>query len=60
MSKDKAPDPQAIFKSFLKWMADGQPLITKCGTSHASLHDFCKSRQVATTKSIATELLKLF
>lgn len=60
MAKDKTVvDPQAVVKSYLRWIADGQPNITRCQMSHATLHDFCKSRGVAALTSIATEILKI-
>lgn len=59
MAKEKPLDTQALVKSYLRWIADGQPNITRCGTSHATLHDFCKSRGVAALTSIATEILKV-
>lgn len=59
MAKDNKPvDQQAVVNSFLRWLADEQPNIIRCESSHATLYNYCKPRGLVTPATIAKELLK--
>lgn len=45
-----------VVKEFLKWIADGQPIITRCHVTHPELYKFCKAKGVAVLESIAKEI----
>lgn len=42
-----------VVQEFLKWIADGQPLITRCVNTHPELYKFCKAKGVAVLESMA-------
>jgi hypothetical protein len=45
-----------VVKEFLKWVSDGQPLITRCQNTHPELFKFCKAKKIAVLESIAKEI----
>jgi hypothetical protein len=47
-----------IVKDYLKWVAEGQPNITKCFLTHPDLYKFCRSKEAATLETIAKEIRK--